>query len=185
MGGHEMIISLRGTNGSGKSTIVRAILGDVHEKKPIWADGRRKPLGYVAINHEWSKPLFIPGHYEIANGGIDTIRDIWLVYDLIKSYANSGYHVMYEGKNLTDGTKRLMSLKLKDRTTVVIVDHPIDDCIKSVRERGHKIKEETIRKIARKVGTDAFVFMGEGFTVQRLSREDALIACNALLRSHP
>ena len=176
-----MIISLRGTNGSGKSTLVRALMNEYYQKIEISLEGRRKPIGYRLTALD--KPeLFIPGHYEIANGGIDTLRDLDVAYEMIWHSAVMKRHVVYEGKNMTDGTARFMRFP-RELAVVIVINHPVEDCIASVRARGHRIKEKTIEYIARKVMIDAEKFQENGFTVHYLSRELALAKCKSILKS--
>jgi hypothetical protein len=175
-----MIISLRGTNGAGKSTIVRTIMNDYRDRWELRTTGRRKPVGY-RLSTPGQQDLFIPGHYEIANGGIDTLRDLNEAYELITEYDTIGCHVLYEGKNMSDGTQRI-SLFPTERIAVIVVRHPIEGCIASVRARGHSIREESIRRVEQKCLRDAAVLSYNGFRVRGLCREDALEACRTELR---
>ncbi len=175
-----MIISLRGTNGAGKSTIVRTLMKDYPERHEIRMIGRRKPIGY-RLSHPGLKDVFVPGHYEIANGGIDTLRDLEEAYDMIEEYDKIGCHVIYEGKNTSDGTARIRRFT-KEQVIVVVITHPVEACIASVRARGHSIREETIHRVSRKVLNDAGELAHEGFSVFRLNRQDALEKCRTELR---
>lgn len=170
-----MIISLRGTNGAGKSTIVRSVMKHFNDVAPIMVPGRRNPIGYKMAH------LFIPGHYEIANGGIDTIDKIELAYELIKFYDSQGFDVLYEGKNMSDGVTNITKLP-ESKVRIIVVDHPIDQCVESVRSRGHGIKEETIRRLEKKVSKEAAIFQERGYPVFRLSRGEAYSKCLDLLR---
>lgn len=181
------IISLRGTNGAGKSTIVRAIMKLYDQKRENMVMWRRKPLSYVLgkLRSEdgaivMREELFIPGHYEIANGGVDTLADLDSAYDLIREAYEQKYNVLYEGKNMSDSVNRLAEFPKTD-VAVIVVDHPVDECIASVRARGHSIKEETIRRLHTKVNNDALKFIELGFQVHRLNREQALAHVRELL----
>jgi predicted ABC-type ATPase len=145
-----MIINIRGTNGSGKTTIVRQIVG-CHEtvttiQYPPERGNKRRPLGYLCARD--TRRLFIPGHYEIANGGIDTIHDLEYAHKIILYHHSLGADVLYEGMNFTDKIDwiiRMHEAKLDIR--VAFINHPVEACIKSVRKRGHAIRKETIRKL--------------------------------------
>lgn len=145
------VISLRGTNGAGKSTIVRAVMDQYSGKRvEIKYPGRRKPVGYVlGVDDTRGLPgLFVPGHYEIANGGVDTLASLDDAYVLIRGHAELGMNVIYEGKNMSDGTVRLLELhKRKLPVCAVLIDISVKDAVAAVRERGHKIKRETIEKL--------------------------------------
>lgn len=174
-----MIINLKGTNGAGKSTVVRRIMRLYQDRMPIMVQGRLKPIGYL-LRQDGMTPLFIPGHYEIANGGIDTIRDIDVAYDLIKTHDASGRHVLYEGKNMQDRSRKISEFH-PEKIRIICIDHPVDECIKSVRERGHTIREDRIVDLAGKIAADVFLLRNFGYVVETLDREAAFERCRELL----
>jgi len=69
------VIQIRGTSGSGKSTLVRQVMGLYYEKQPLFKRGRKQPIGYI-LTHPDTPSLFVPGHYESACGGLDTISKV-------------------------------------------------------------------------------------------------------------
>jgi tRNA uridine 5-carbamoylmethylation protein Kti12 len=143
-----MIISLRGTNGSGKSTIARNILNKYSTVRTLMLPDRKKPAGYIC--ERGLSRLFIPGHYEIANGGIDTL-DLDQAYKLILSMHEFGCDVLYEGQNMGDSARRVLEMhQAKIDIRVIFIDYPRDKCIDAVRDRGHTIKKETIINIYNK-----------------------------------
>lgn len=174
-----MIISLRGTNGAGKSHLVRELMRSYDQILPVMSDGRRRPLGYdCAITGYLASAhcrttvarLWIVGHYEIANGGIDTLGSLDEAYAEIASRhlptdsCRKPRHVIYEGKNLSDGPGRLLDLAKSADVRVVHLDTPLEECVASVRARGHKIREETIARLHEKSRRDVEHFrqiMGE------------------------
>lgn len=176
-----MIISLRGTNGAGKSTIVRTLMErlGVHNREELRVDWRRKPLGYF-YREAVTPGLFVPGHYEIANGGVDTIESLESAYELILAYASRGFNVIYEGKNMSDGPKWVRKIE-PTQITLVHVELPVDECISAVRSRGHSIKEETIRKLHDKTTRDMETLEREGYRVYRGDRKSCLEFCAAAL----
>lgn len=177
-----MIISLRGTNGAGKSTIVRKIMDMYAKRVPVMQEGRRKPLGYVCSGFRYQRrgskhlgSLFVPGHYEIANGGVDTLTSLDEAYTMIKRNANAGNHVLYEGKNMTDGPLRLIDLKKQGYDTrAVLISYPLEDCVAAVRARGHSIREKSIEQLYRKSFANALVLEEAGVRVCRLTRDEVL-----------
>lgn len=181
----QRVILLRGTNGAGKSTIVRAIMKLYDECITHERSGRRRPLGYYChTNSGFPHQLYIPGHYEIANGGIDTIKSLEEVFQNIWEAYDNGYSVLFEGKNMQDGTVALRATELfsKEQMAFIHVNTPVDVCIHSVRQRGHSIAEKTILSIAKRIPlvTDGLTMAGyECFT---LSREDALAKVKELLQ---
>lgn len=174
-----MVIFLRGTNGAGKSTIVKRILRE-SEMTPVMIPNRRKPLLYRGIFQ--SSDLSVLGHYEITNGGIDTLGGVGTAIALSVQEAALERHVLLEGKNLQD---RTIVRELCDRFSVndvvfVHVAHDVDDCVKSVRRRGHSIKAETIYAIAERIERTSEELQGR--QNYRLGREDAYQKVVALLR---
>lgn len=170
-----MIVSLRGTNGAGKSTIVRAIMAEYSVEK-LYREHRKKPIGY----HLDGGRIYIPGHYEIANGGIDTLRHLDEAYDLIRAAWRAGRNVIYEGKNLQDGSTRIQEFPQFD-VRVVVVNTPLTECVASVRNRGHGIAEKTIERLHEKVLRDADRLTKIGYFVTITDRAGALELCKSLL----
>lgn len=180
-----MIISLRGTNGAGKSHLVRDVMKFYPVKKEAWLNGgmsvRRKPIGYEL---EWNdRKLFVPGHYEIANGGLDTIGNIDDAYRLIKVYC-AQYDVLYEGKNLTDNHRRLIELRDQQQVpcVAVFITTSFEECVASVRARGHSIAESTIRRLYDRTLKDRDELNDAGIEIVMGSRSEALSHVKTLLR---
>jgi energy-coupling factor transporter ATP-binding protein EcfA2 len=173
-----MIVNIRGTNGAGKSTIVRTIMELYPEIKTMQYpkhEGKKVPMGYICSRDQGTRNLFIPGHYQIANGGIDTMPSMDYAQKLMLSHHEFGADVLAEGKNFNDGVQWLVcwyGKKLDVR--VVFIDHPVMACIKAVRERGHSIKEETIIRLADKSEKEYRTLLKVGMTCVSLPREEAL-----------
>lgn len=171
-----MIINLRGTNGAGKSTIVRSIMelfGDRVRFAVPYDPPRRRPMGYEFPSG--CRHLFVAGHYEIANGGVDTLPSLDATYSLIRQYDDRGYDVLFEGKNMSDSPRRLIELLEEGRDArVVVVDHPLRECVASVRGRGHSISEKTIVKLHRRSLSEVEKFRRAGVLVVVGTRVEAL-----------
>lgn len=174
-----MIISLRGTSGSGKSHLARLVMGRCRSASaeiqyPETAK-RKKPVGQIFLRPPPARALFVPGHYDIANGGIDTLSSIERAYQLIREHHELGMDVMYEGKNMSDGTTRLLGLRDAGADVrVVFLSTSLEECISSVRERGHRIAEKSILKTHEKCRRQLDAFASEGVRTILVSREQAL-----------
>src|SRR5882724_1628876 len=87
------ILNLRGTHGSGKTTIVRQLMGR-YKAEPLQGPEDRKPQGYHM------KTTFgdirVVGSYETACGGCDAIQPYDLIWPRVVNYAEVG-HVVFEG----------------------------------------------------------------------------------------
>lgn len=133
-----MIINIRGTSGSGKSTIVRALMGQYNQTTRHKEDGRKQPIGYVCHNLlKDVKPLAIIGHYETACGGCDTISKMDHIFELVRASHTMGYHVVFEGLLISADVNRTLALQTEGLPLrVVALDQvSIELCLSSVNER--------------------------------------------------
>lgn len=176
-----MIISLRGTNGAGKSTLVRKIMKLYDEQYQVYENGRKKPLQTLLRRIE-NRSLVVPGHYEIANGGVDTLPSLDKAYELVNIAHANGADVLYEGKNMSDGTERVIEMHVRGLPVhVVAIKIDTDAAIAAVRKRGHGIKAETVAKLNVKVQKQIDTFGKAGVPVWYLSRASALKKIRNLL----
>lgn len=160
-----MIISLRGTSGSGKSTLARKITA-LYENggTPTFVDGRRKAY-YTTHAREprTGRALVVPGHYDIANGGVDTLRTLDEAYGIARRADDAGHDVLMEGKNMSDGPPHALALRREGRDVrVVMIDHPLVACCRAVKERGHCISAESISRTRDKCLRDLSQFRALG-----------------------
>lgn len=122
-------VNLRGTSGSGKTTIVRNILMQqgwhtINAQGKIW--------GYANPELRW----IIIGSYENTCGGCDTIRTQQEVEDRIEYCLNQGYNVLFEGLLISTLTSRWLELakRVSDRANVLFyyLDTPIEECLRRI-----------------------------------------------------
>lgn len=170
-----MIISLRGTSGSGKSTLVRKITA-LYESDglPTYVDGRRKAW-YTTHVRGHGAALVVPGHYEIANGGIDTLPSLDAAYEIAERAAREGHDVLMEGKNMSDGPPHALTLWRKGLDVrIVHIHEPIGKCARSVARRGHNIALQTIERTRDKCMRDVTTFRAMSLPhVRQESREES------------
>jgi hypothetical protein len=127
--------------------------------RAIMTEGRQKPLYEIHGRNPLGKCLVTPGHYLIKNGGIDTLPSLEEAYRIATWAERQGHDVLMEGKNMSDGVTHVNALTGKGLDVrVVVINTPVPDCIKSVRERGHKISERSIQKTFDKVMRDVTNF---------------------------
>ena len=131
-------VNLRGTSGSGKSTIIRELMSRYKTMEKIFVEGRKQPLCYNLFpdEKEGKSPLFIPGHYETPTGGCDTISDgMNFIYDMINQRIDSGFDVAWEGLIVASDVTRCAALK--DRTDLLVIElsTPIEECLAGIRSR--------------------------------------------------
>ena len=126
-----MIINLRGTNGSGKSTIVREVMGHL-QMHPFFIEKRRRPIGYYSTEPK----VWVVGHYETDCGGCDTITSLDNVYDEIHHAVAKGFNVLYEGIMASGEYRRCAELhKTGHDIRVIALDVPIETCLESIQLR--------------------------------------------------
>lgn len=87
------IVSIRGTHGSGKSTIVKKII-DKYKGVPRLNE-KGKPMGYEVQLPK--SQLFVVGPYVTACGGCDAVQPYSDIWPLVDRYAQMGWDVLFEG----------------------------------------------------------------------------------------
>jgi hypothetical protein len=133
-----VIITIKGTSGSGKSTIVRRIMEQYPGARMKWKrEGRRQPVCYqLGITEPGARGLVVPGHYETACGGCDTLPSYDFTMDLIRRADSAGFDVLYEGLLLSGDVKRTAALHAEGRNIIVFaIQLPLEECLASVNAR--------------------------------------------------
>lgn len=135
-----MIINIRGTSGSGKSTVVRKIM-DLYTggKAKFFEPGRKQPIGYVFQRGnllKYGRSLAIIGHYETPCGGCDTINGQDHIFNLVRQAHDNGNDVLFEGLLLSAEVNRMAQLHDAGYDArVVVLDVPLETCLASVNGR--------------------------------------------------
>lgn len=181
-----MIITIRGPSGSGKSHLARAVMDEYGVRASYASPGRARPAGYLL--RRGSRPeLAVLGHYEIANGGTDTLGRLEEIYAEVRRHDDAGRDVLYEGKCMGDGLRNVQQLIGEDRDVrVVYLSTPVNVCVKSVRSRGHSIAETSILRVAMRCSrefaalTSCESHCGNAIVVQKTRRE-AIVTLRAWL----
>lgn len=132
-----MIINIRGTSGTGKSTLARQLMA-LYAPNPLRyrKEGRKQPLGYRfrnsrarettktglrlehpaqglarrAWNQEFHRDLAVVGHYETDCGGADTIPDYDELFELVRNGSDAGMDVLFEGLLISGDVRRTTAL---------------------------------------------------------------------------
>jgi hypothetical protein len=120
-----MLINLRGTSGSGKSTAVFGVLAQCPHK-PIG----RLPEAYALC----AQQAFIIGPYTSSCRGCDRILPFALIPKLIAKYAEHG-HVVFEGLLISTFYGAIGKLMETRDSVVMFLDTPLDVCIARVKAR--------------------------------------------------
>lgn len=182
-----MIINVRGTHGSGKSTLVRRVLEQYREEQkahgdnygviPWKIDGRKRPFGYHCRGRNFA-PLLILGSYETPTGGCDTISQIEMIFGAVEMAAETGGNVLFEGIVAQHSATRLLDLNKKHPVDVIVLTTPQEVAVESVRsrraERGASVEEfdpKNVIKEYKSVLSSSRRLEGNGMTLHKLDRE--------------
>lgn len=131
-----MIINIRGTSGSGKSTIVYKILDKAEYVAPIRVKGK---IEACHLRYPHLGDIYVIGQYETPCGGCDGIPTQDEVCRRVRKYAKKG-HVIFEGLIVTSCYKRYLDLfrKLKQPYRFMFLNTRIETCLKGVEKRRAK-----------------------------------------------
>lgn len=138
-----MIINLRGTNGSGKSTVARGLMAhDPATKIVNLAPSGQKGLveTFVQGYHVPNLDLCVVGLYKTACGGCDGIKTQELIHESVKLAAGRYKHVFFEGVVVSTIFSSYLTLathfKLHDKPFVwAYMDTPLQLCLDRVGDR--------------------------------------------------
>lgn len=128
----SLVVQVRGTSGSGKSTVVRAVMDLLGRSgfEEVLKPGRKKPLYYVC-----SKGITVLGHYETQCGGCDTIGSAAAIYDLIQELLVDGPKILCEGLLLSEDTKWTSVLVAQAVVKIAFLDTPLETCLRQIDDR--------------------------------------------------
>lgn len=145
-----MILNVRGTNGSGKTHLVRSLLGELGGGRPIYIEGGPKTLGYEFPEHG----LRVLGRYDsaIKGGGVDNITDyLWhhkfdgrgnsmhVVELQLRAWATEGWHVLLEGLIVTSVWARWLRLAEEIPWLFLFLDTPLAVCFDRTVARNGRV----------------------------------------------
>ncbi len=134
-----MILSIRGTSGSGKTHLAKTLLHSTGIYGPPvshHAKGRKQPYFYIRPHLSGGRDLVILGHYESATGGVDTISGNDIPFELAREHYSQNRDVFMEGLLLSAEQHRTARLH-EDGIPVRLfyLSTSLEDCLASVRAR--------------------------------------------------
>ena len=183
-----MIMNIRGTSGSGKSTIVKRVMDRFTSQIPIHIPKRRQPAGYELTGGAMeSPPLFVVGHYESPCGGCDTLSFTGsqdTIWGWVREYHTKGYNVLFEGVIVGDDTRRTIQAH-EDRLPLILIEltTPLDECLRGIQSRrdargdARKLNPKNTAKRMSPIRNRMRKFKRMGMDVRNLDRGDALALC--------
>lgn len=152
-----MIVNLRGTSGSGKTTVVRGLMEKYPAIEPLMvADerGREKIHGYECrmANFPGNLPnLYVVGSYKNVCGGCDGIKTQDEICDRVRGYAGMTGDVVFEGLLISHLYGRYLKLDREmaethnQHTVWAFLDTPEEVCVDRVKERRARRHAEKVR----------------------------------------
>lgn len=173
-----MIFNIRGTHGSGKSTVVvrtRDLYEEVETKS--LAD-RKRPVGYFCRS-SIMKPLFIVGSYQVGCDGCDNLKGAEMVFEMIQAAADAGQSVIFEGIIIQCSTQRICDLAKKHPLSLIALNTSLQECIDAVTarrvEKGQDAEFSTanLQEKYRRMTRASDNMRRQGLTTHWLSRENA------------
>jgi hypothetical protein len=126
------IINLRGTNASGKSTAVRAVMEYYGVAEEHTYEDGGKVIGYKLNNG-----LNIVGRYQSDCGGCDSLDDFDEIKSLVRSMAVDG-PVLFEGvlwSTVFKSTAEFATANPSHQFIFATLDTPVEECVARLRHR--------------------------------------------------
>jgi energy-coupling factor transporter ATP-binding protein EcfA2 len=181
-----MIINIRGTSGSGKSTIVKKLMALYNTREPQMLNGRRHPISYHCElpNHV----LVAIGHYESNSGGCDSLPDLDTAFNLIKVAYACKMDSVFEGVMVSGEYKRCLELyKSGYPIHVIRLTTPLQVCLDAIQQRRAAKGTTSEFNPARTIRRDGEVtrmtrrLQESGVPTYFLDRDAAVTKCRELL----
>lgn len=185
-----MIVNVRGTGGSGKSTVVKRIMELYSDKTPVLVDGRKQPYYYYLTDDDTRRSLVVPGHYEIPTGGCDTIKTVDEVYAILDKAVESKRDAIFEGIIAQDDVTRAVNFANRigrENFLVIVLSTPLDACIAAINDRRaakgntEPVDPKNTTNRAKRVTQIASRLKDSGLTVEKLDREAAFLRAKRAL----
>lgn len=143
-----MIIQVRGTSGSGKSTVVRKVMESLGE----WENGILSGNEIASTTkgcplYSTHKGIVVIGHYKTVCGGGDRIKKpdgrsgaVPTLYNLICSLQFS--YLICESIILSEDTKWTLELAKTNQIRIIFLTTPVEECISRIKGRREKVGNE-------------------------------------------
>ncbi len=124
-----LVIQIRGTSGSGKTTVARDVI-ERFKLEAAYTDGRRNPIWYTKDR------ICILGSYESTCGGCDNVGAAPACYNLLQEAKKEHDVVIMEGLLLSEDKKWTKQMQDDgDEVKVLFLNTPLSLCINRVKAR--------------------------------------------------
>lgn len=131
-----MLVSIRATNGAGKSTIVRKLIESHRVREHYGLLGPVKTEAIELRIPKVKKPVYVLGPYRTATGGVDNVQPYDLILDLLAKYSAKG-HVLFEGVLASSSYGRVGRYmeQFGQEAVMAFMDTSLEQCIANVQTR--------------------------------------------------
>lgn len=174
-------INLRGTNGSGKTHLVRALLDSYASKGCVQRVEAED--GYL-ITRTGKRDIFVVGSYETACGGCDAICGqgaLDKIYGIVEEQVTkSNRHVLFEGIIVCSDFRRSSDLVSKGfPLEILMLSTPLEKCVANINSRrslrGNGPLENTGNVVAKFEGCERSIprFEAAKVPVRKVSQDEA------------
>lgn len=167
-----LLVSIRGTNGSGKTTIPMSMMKDPKMFVLTWfRDKKVRPFATVFPSYN----CIAMGTYFNKTGGMDTYKDNKMIRDGLELLWSSPYNIIMEGAVASTIFSTYGNLyreyldrpDLRDREVIfTVLTPPIEECLKRIQERngGQEINSARVTSHWRSILKNANYWESYGFT---------------------
>lgn len=155
----RLILQIRGTSGSGKTTAMKRLLELINPKPVKMSPNGKRVRAYRGSYRGYS--VVVLGDYTIGAGGCDTIPKIDEVIELVREYSKPKTIVAFEGLLLAHSWGAMGEFaheKYGEAYVNAFLDTPVETCFARVlqrrAEKGDDTPPERYEKIQRNVYAD-------------------------------
>lgn len=184
-----MILQVRGTSGSGKTTVMRQLMERLGVWEAYYIPGKKRPLFYqsaFANKEKWPRCVVL-GHYESPCGGCDTIGSARQVYELAQSFSQ-GETILMEGLLLSEDSKWTPMFRDKHEVKVFFLTTSLERCLAQIKGRRQEVgneKELNVTNTSRRVAVierARVKLIDTGVTCRRVTPEQCVDVMVAILK---
>lgn len=183
-----MIVNLRGTNGSGKSTVPHTLIAQSKDAREVNLVGYTTEKGaerFVVGYHLRDLDLCIVGKYATACGGCDGVKTQDLICAAVIAASRVATNVLFEGVIVSTLFSRYLTLAKgfkKRGFTWAYLDTPLKTCLERIQKRngGKEIKEDLVASKTRAIASTRVKAEVAGQRVKIINHKNAVAEVKAL-----
>lgn len=131
------IVSIRGTHGSGKSSVVTKIMAQYGANEFFSMHGDKRVLEGYFVELPAGKTLYVVGPYRTACGGCDAVQPYSEIIPRVREAADHGNHVLLEGALVSSsyGSVGHMMNEYAPDAVFAFLDTPLEECLARIARR--------------------------------------------------